>query len=228
MMKKIVVFLMVVSLTLGIGFIASASTVNLYLDSAPNAYGSPNYDPWWTTAKTNASAGSFVNMANGINPLNVGTTYFEIQDVVVYSFGDLGKRLHWIYWVPGETTTSLTAKNFQIAMDYVWDGITYDFYDEYYGSRWLTPSRWENYNNGVIGSAGFAWWGAYEVNTPEALAADLAAWDPSQGNITLSVRMDGYGNSLTAYHPRVPEPSTMLLLGLGLVGLAGIRRKFKG
>jgi hypothetical protein len=35
------------------------------------------------------------------------------------------------------------------------------------------------------------------------------------------VELDGFNT------PRVPEPTTMLLLGLGLIGLAGARRKFK-
>jgi hypothetical protein len=37
----------------------------------------------------------------------------------------------------------------------------------------------------------------------------------------------GYGLSGSFDYPKVPEPASLLLLGLGLMGLAGIRRKFK-
>ena len=77
--------------------------VYIYVDSAPNVYGSPLYPAWQNDAFAKAASGTFVNMANGKNPAFVGTTNFVIEDEVVYSFGDLGKRLTWVYWIPNET-----------------------------------------------------------------------------------------------------------------------------
>jgi hypothetical protein len=203
--------------------IASAESISLYVDSAPNKYGSPSYPTWESNAFSAATAGTFVNMANSFNPSNVGTTNFDIKDVVVYSFGDLGRRLHFVYWIPETTIAALTAKNFQVSLFYNWDGATYDFYNEYYGNTWLTPSSWQEYNGGVIGSAGFAWWGAYGTSTPEALAADLAAWDGPQGNITFYAKTDSDQSSITANHS-VPEAASLLLLGLGLITIVGVGR----
>ena len=103
---------------------ASAGTITafLYADTAPNIFGSPNWAPWWNQAKADAAAGTFVNMRSGAHP---GTTYYEPKEVIVYSTMDLGRRLHWIYWVPGKTIAQLKDCNFEVNMMWKWKGVDY-------------------------------------------------------------------------------------------------------
>jgi hypothetical protein len=207
-----------------VSLVSADLSVSLFVDAAPNVYGSSAYDPWKTAAYAAAANGTFVNMQNSYNPANIGTSNYEIQDEVVYSFGDLGKRLHFVYWVPGTTIEDL-GSSLQISMFYTWDGTQYDFYSDYYGTTWLTPGSWVNYNGGVIGTAGFAWWGAYGVNTQEALDQDLLDWGSVAESITFSLRIGNAVSSLTVNRDPVPEPATLLLLGAGLIGIAGVCRR---
>lgn len=208
----------------------SAFAISLYVDSAPNIYGSSTYPDWQASTFSAVAAGTFQNMANGINPANIGTTNFEIQDEVVYSFGDLGKRLTWIYWIPNTTVESLTGR-FSMSLVNIWGNEPpYDFYSDYYGSTWLQPTSWSNYNGGVIGTAGMAWWGAYGENTEEALISDLAEWGAISESWIFTAKLDGVETTLTSNRDAttpVPEPSTMLLVGCGLAGLCWQLRKRK-
>ena len=207
-----------------------APPVFIYVDAAPNVYGSSLYPAWQTAAFEKAASGTFINMENGTNPAFKGTTNFVIEDEVVYSFGDLGKRLTWVYWIPNETLNTLAGR-FTISLINLWDGEYLDFYKDYYGSTWLTPTRWQDYDkngdgliDGVIGTAGMAWWGAYGVNTPEALALDIAEWAKSEEYWIFRAQLDNTIYLLTSYRAPVPEPLTLLFLGTGLLGMAIIRK----
>lgn len=203
-----------------------ALEVKLYVDAAPNNYGSSDYAPWEAATYAAVANGTFVNMSNGTNPANDGSTNFEITDEVVYSFGDLGKRLTWIYWVPQTTINDLTAAGFQISLFNYWGSDpAWDFYDYYYGDTWLTPSSWIEYGNGVIGTAGMAWWGAYNTNAQAELDADLEAWGSVSEDWVFSVRVGTQGptTSITSHRDAIPEPGTLALVGLALAGLGAIR-----
>lgn len=173
---------------------AYAGTIapQLYADTAPNFYGSPSWGPWWTAAKADVAAGTFINMRSGAHP---GTIYFEPEEAIVYSTMDRGKRLHWIYWIPGVTTSQLDGL-FEVNNTIDWDGVEYLWgLIPYPGgiptTEWYRPTSWVNYDadgdgtvDGVVGTFGNAWWAGDNEAPPfdtngvwndETDAADVAA-----------------------------------------------------
>ncbi len=222
-MKKLLAILLLAF----VSSVTMANQANIFVDAAPNVYGSSDYAPWEAAAFAAAADGSFVNMLNSFDAANIGTTNFEIQDEVVYSFGDLGKRLTWVYYIEDETVDSLTGR-IQVKLENTWDGEYLDFYDDYYGTSWLTPTKLYNYGTGVIGIGGMAWWGGYDTNTQAELDSDIADWITVSETWTFSVKLDNEVSSLTSYRDAVavPAPGALLLAGMGTAAVGRIRRKF--
>ena len=229
-----------------------AISIDLYADSAPNVYGSPDWTPWWTATKADVAAGTFTNLRTGTYP---GTDMISPYDEIVYSTMDLGKRLHWIYWLPGQTTTGLDGL-FQVKWVIDWDGdawsynwTTYSWIEDAPDAGWVQPGSWEDYSGGVIGSFGFAWWAGDNEAPPYDTGG--SPWDETDqadiNALALEVsQYQTYARGMTRYRNStsdswqmgpeiqlrvqpVPEPSTILFFGLGIFGIgAAVWRRRKG
>ena len=218
--------------------LSAQAGLELYVDSAPNRYGSPNWAPWWNQTKQDVVAGTFTNMRTGTYP---NTLIMHPVDEIVYSWGDLGKRLHWIYWVPDKAIDDLKG-NFEVKWVVDWDGTdwTYDWGTSSWAldapeEGWIEPGSWENYESGVIGSLGFAWWAGYGVTDPIQQQQDLADLiDDVFRYQTYAIGMVRYRNDAnsewqysTLTVEVVPEPISMAMAGAGIAGVLIGRRKLR-
>lgn len=143
------------------------ASADLYVDSAPNISGSPDWAPWWDQTKADVAGGTFTDLRS-VNYPNAGPYAISPYDEIVYSTGDTGNRIHWVYWLPGENTAGLDDRlevKWVIdwhGMNYTMDWSTQSWTADNPEQGWTEPTDWEDYNNGegdtgVIGSFSFAW-----------------------------------------------------------------------
>jgi len=234
---KLVALSMVTAMAFAGTVLAGAETVNLFVDSAPNFYGSPDWAPWWSNTKQDVVNGSFTNMRNGTY---TGTNFVSPLDIIAYSDGDFGKRVSWIYWLPGETTAGLQDR-FQVKYSLDWKGS--DMTEDWAANRWIEdapengwiqPTSWEDYNDGtnqgVIGSLSFDLWAKPGEAEKYALAAKVFQ-NQSYLKGLVRYRDDADSvwntNDLNLNLTGVPLPASALmgLAGLAVVGFIGWRRK---
>jgi hypothetical protein len=238
MMRTSLALAVVVVLGLGSVAMADIGPASLYVDAAPNAYGSPSYAPWLANTEAAIVAGNFVNFGNGAHP---GTLNTDPYDSLVYSVGDLGKRETFIYALPNWNAADMTARNFQEKLSINWGGYNYDLNwttdnwdDADPNNNWVTPGNYAPYGNyGVIGSFGLGYW-VYSQTDYSYTSVTQSDIDYFRNDILLGNELTVTGQIRYLTNPDdanswtyatlqtdvVPAPAALLLgaMGLGLVG----------
>jgi hypothetical protein len=205
-MKKATLTLFFLALALAVCAPAGASTI--YTNgpiNGTNSYSFPDTPDNWAVADSFVSSGS------------ANVTGFD-AGIWVYS-GDTPTTFTWTIltggpsWLGGTTVASGNAIWSNVFWGTVWGG-GYDVF----------TSTASGLNVGI--EAGTYW---LELSNGVTARSDDVLWDQNYGPSTAYHSLTGPigSEAFTVYGDVVPLPGAIWLLGSGLVGLIGLRRKFK-
>jgi hypothetical protein len=194
-MKKLIVTLSMLLSLMGVAGFASASVISF--DDVPGAV---------STGNNNAVPNGYGGL-NWNNMYVLHENYYTIIENVGYANGAVSGQ-----WV---------AYNGYGGMAVTSAGDDFDFIGAYFTAAWYDDNvvTINGFDDGVLK---FTIATALSTQTPLWVAANFTSIDRLEFTTSnWQFAMDDFTFNATA----VPEPATLILLGLGLIGMAGLRRK---